>query len=154
MKVGKAALQLGGRTAYVLVCVLTSFYCVLAFIPFTWQQMLKSNLLPQAGAFARWHPEIQAVASIILLIDLWPNLRRIVSRVEPARNTDRGMALLALWQIGVTVWCLVHPVLIQLVNDFRSYAAAVAALLPAIMFCGLRIREMLPERCAELAVGR
>src|SRR3982751_3443460 len=120
-------LSLIARTAYVLFCVVTSLYCVLAYIPFTYEQMIKSNLIPAAGAFARAHPVVQAVMTLILFWDCVRDLRRAPLLI-----------FLIAEQIFISAACIVRPVLVDLSSTFWSLLAAIVALLPALVVCGFR----------------
>src|SRR5690349_19949842 len=95
-------LSLIARTVYVLFCVVTSLYCVLAYIPFTYEQMIKSNLIPAAGAFARAHPVVQALMTLILIWDCMRDLRH-----SPL------LIILIVEHVLISAACIVRPVLVD-----------------------------------------
>src|SRR5258708_14307109 len=63
-------LYLAGRIVFAGFFLVTSLYCLLAFIPFTYQQMVKAHLLPALSQFAELHPALHVVilATVLLLL--------------------------------------------------------------------------------------
>src|SRR5579864_4933302 len=43
------------RGAFILFFLLSSLYCLLAYIPFTYQQVHKGRLIPALNQFGQWH---------------------------------------------------------------------------------------------------
>jgi hypothetical protein len=103
--------------------ILTSAYCLLAFIPFTYHQIHLGGLLPWLSAFARFHPYLYWAAFVAALVTL-PNLR-----------IDRTRSLTLLFGVvyGLAgVRLTQKPLLSRLDNEFSSLMWCVGALTPLL----------------------
>ena len=73
---------LGLRLVFVVFCVVKSIYCVLAFIPFTYQQVIESQLVSWTVTFVRFHPWMYWIAFVsaawTLAEDYRPGTRALV----------------------------------------------------------------------------
>jgi arylsulfatase A-like enzyme len=78
------------RLAFVSFFFLTSLYCLLAYTPFTWTQVIQAGLLPWLGTFARLHRWLYLAAAGAGIASLWPDIIGYVPRpadeVRPARG--------------------------------------------------------------------
>ena len=104
--------------------LLTSGYCLLAYVPFTYQQMVVAAPLPWLSTFVRLHPYIYCSILGIQALTLLPDLRLRQTRVVTVGFLVFGVAL------GVIL--LIHPVLAGLENDIKSlyWGLAFLTLLP------------------------
>ncbi len=73
---------LGLRLIFVVFCVVTSICCVLAFIPFTYQQIFEAQVVPWTVTFVRFHPWMYWIAFVsaawTLAEDYRPGTRALV----------------------------------------------------------------------------
>lgn len=113
-----------GRAAVAVFFLLTSLYCLLAWIPFTYQQVVKGGLLPALGVFVTLHPKIYWLVLAIAAGTLGPHLRVRKTRLP-------AMAFLAV-HAAAGVWLTRHPLLAGLHNEVRSLYWSLAALLPPV----------------------
>ena len=60
----RAARLLALRGVFSAFCLLTSVYCLLAFVPFTYQQFIEARLVGWLGDFAVLHPLLAWLALI------------------------------------------------------------------------------------------
>jgi hypothetical protein len=116
-------------TAY---SVATAFYGLLAYLPFTYHQVLYAGLLPWLNTSARWHPwlNLGAVALVMALL------------ISPLRRPGwlrRAALLLAACEVAGAVALLVHPILPGLHSDRRSLAWSLVALAPPLWLAAIHI---------------
>lgn len=114
-----------GRLIFNAFFLLSSVYCVLAFHPFTYERVVKDQIIGWVTTFVRsypiWYFLVQAVAALTLLRDLHtPRLRR-----------RAAIYLLAALALGVLFTA--HPVMSTLRNDRSSLLWAGVMLMP--IFC-------------------
>ena len=105
--------------AFVLV---TSVYCLLAYIPFTYQWVISFNLVAWLPAFAKFHPYLYwlalGTASATLIADYkQPQTRRLVAGFVIFHAAAGGGLML-------------HPVLTGLQNDEISFIWSLVWLFP------------------------
>lgn len=103
-----------------LILALTAGYCLLAYIPFTYHQVVVGGLLPWLTAFAKFHTYLYWSAFVLASLTL------------PLRNRKtRSASLLFLLVYGaVGAILLVRPLLVRLENDLQSLIWALLALTP------------------------
>jgi Sulfatase len=118
-------LILASRLLFSLFFILTSAYCLLAYIPFTYQQVIAGRLFPWVTAFARLFPFLYWAVLCVVGLSMLDDLRDARARYVPIGF----LALLALLGIPLTLW----PVLPSLRTDARSLVLSLAALVP--IFC-------------------
>src|SRR6185503_5629816 len=95
---------LAARAVFALFAALTAWYCLLAYLPFTYQQVHQGGLLPWLDTFARIHPWIRAALFAALTPVLWSSVRGFA-------------AVFLAGELAQTVYSFVHPVLPALQND-------------------------------------
>ena len=110
------------RVLVVLFILLTSIYCLLAWIPFTYQQVVKGGLLPALTVFVKWHPQIYWVIFTLAAFTLLADLRRPKTRWL-------AMAFLAVHG-ACGLWLSAHPLLASLRNELRSFYWSLITLAP------------------------
>jgi arylsulfatase A-like enzyme len=110
------------RFTYACFFLITSIYCLLTYVPFTYQQVHVGELLPRLTAFVRIHPYVFWLALAVVAPTLVPDLKK--SRVV----TIGFFVVMA----GAGVALVVHPVLRNLGNNITSIYWCLAALLPLL----------------------
>lgn len=123
------ALYAAARLLLVLFFLLTSIYCLLAWIPFTYQQVVKGGLLPALTVFVSWHAKIYWAAFALAGITLAPDLRR-------PRTRALAIAFLAV-NAAAGAWLVAHPLLAGLHNEIRSFYWSLIALAPLVWLAAL-----------------
>ena len=104
--------------------LLTSAYCLLAYIPFTYQQLHVGQLLPWLVTFARIHAYLYCLAVALTAFTL-------IADVKEKRTRLAALVFLALLFVA-GVGLLIHPALVAVPPDFRSILWAMAALAPLL----------------------
>src|SRR5512135_477504 len=112
------------RMAFAAFYVISAIYCLLAFIPFTYQQVHIGGLLPWLTTFVKIHPYLNVVVLALLVPTVWADLRDTRAKVPT-------VGLLAVSGAGM-VALFVHPVLANLKNDGSSLVWCVVMLLPLV----------------------
>ncbi len=110
----KIAAGLLSRGCFLALLLLTSFYCLLAYVPFTYQQVLKSELLNVLVVFSRIHIWLY-----------WLAFGFLATTVRLKRWLLAGLAL-----IGVVL--LFRPLLPNLENNEVSYYLSLLSLVPLL----------------------
>ena len=123
------AARLAARTLLTAFAALSGAYALLAYIPFTYQAVIRFPMVNWLPGFVRWHPEAFLVlAGCNLLADR----RRLGSRSLAA--TYLALALLGLGM-------LVHPPFRAIRNDGTSLALAAACWLLPVWLVLLELRD-------------
>ena len=117
-------LVLVGRACFSLFVLLTSIYCLLTYIPFTYQQVHVAGLLPWLTTFVKIHSYIYWLALAILVPTILPDLRH--------RNTKILTFAFLAFCAGTGIVLLWSPLLSGLQNDVRSLEWALGSLLPLV----------------------
>ena len=117
------------RVLIVLFFLLTSIYCLLAWIPFTYQQVVKGGLLPALTVFVKWHPQIYWAMLALAAATLLPDVHRRKTRWMAA-------TFLAVHCAG-GFWLQVHPLLAGLHNELRSFYWSLIALAPLLWLAAI-----------------
>ncbi len=104
------------RLAFLGLYLLSGVYCLLAFNPFTYQAVLKFNMVSWLPAFIRWQP---ALLLIVVLLNAAVDgvFRRTAA---PGRRFFHGIQTLAALAL------LIHPLLTRLENGPASLGYALA----------------------------
>ena len=121
MRLARIATGLG-RLLVAAFCLLSSIYALLAYIPFTYQQVHKGGLIPALVVFGHIHAQLYWAALAIACATILPELRRAGTRPLAA-------AFVAVHSIA-GVLLQFFPVMANLRNDASSYAWALVALVP------------------------
>ena len=106
--------------------VVTSLYCLLAFLPYTFYFLIKAPAYNWMPWFAHHQPALYWLAAAALLAANWERLAG-----SKYRNWRRLIALTALLTPGVVV--SFHPFLSSLDNNAAAYRWSIAALLPVVV---------------------
>src|ERR1051326_2321571 len=111
-----------GRVCFSLFVLLTSVYCLLAYIPFTYEQVHVAGLLPWLTTFVKIHPYIYWVLLAGVIPTVIPDLRRRETKILAF-----GFLLFTVVAGVLMIW---RPLLSGLRNDVRSFEWALVSLLP------------------------
>jgi glucan phosphoethanolaminetransferase (alkaline phosphatase superfamily) len=112
--------------AYVLF---TSTYCLLAYIPFTYQQVHVGGLLPRLTRLVHLHAALYWPFALVALLTILPDLNS-----GPARNLSRGFAVIGLF-VGIALQ--IHPLLPGLSNDVSSLCWCILSLVPLLWLAAI-----------------
>ncbi len=137
------SLFLLARLIFSLFAALTSLYCLLTYIPFTYQQIHKAEVLSSVTAFVRFHPYLYWLALIAVTLTLVPDFARGKTR------------LLALGFLGIHVMAgiilLSRPLLSALQNDSYSFVCCLVSLVPLLWIAVIdwvgHGRELISAQC-------
>ncbi|MCI0488323.1 MAG: sulfatase-like hydrolase/transferase [Blastocatellia bacterium] len=117
-------LFLAARLCFGLFVLMTSIYCILAYIPFTYYHFLKFTHLLWLTAFVKIHPYLYWLAFAIVAATLRPDL-------EQPRTKKLTLAFFA-FQMLAGVALLIRPLLPDLQNDITSFLWSLVALIPLL----------------------
>lgn len=135
-------LKLLARGTFLALALFSATYCLLAYLPFTYQAVLKFNMVSWLPAFLRWHPALFLAAALAnALVD---------GRSRGLRRAFHGLVLLA------AVGLLLRPLLPRLENTLASfgYTVAFAGAALALLLLDLSdLRGRLPARLADTDQG-
>lgn len=121
------------RLAFHLFMLLSAAYALIAYIPFTYQEIIRGHLVPWLLTFARWHGGI----FWIVLILVWFSGNRTNSR-GPWRIF---FALHALAGLALAL----HPLLPGLGNHALSFGASLACLGSSLWLSALDLGLAIPS---------
>jgi hypothetical protein len=79
-----ALFYLATRLAFGLLCLLTSIYCLLVYIPFSYYGMIHDPILWWLPTFVRFHAYLYAIAVAAVSVTLIPDLRKPRMRASAA----------------------------------------------------------------------
>ena len=112
------------RIVFLVFCILSTGYCLLAYIPFTYQQIHIGGLLPWLNTFVRFHPLFYWIALGLLGLSISPELHE--------RPMRRDVLVFAVVSTVFGIALAIHPVLMNLRNDASSAAWAIVWLVPIV----------------------
>ena len=125
------------RLVFSLFAILTSAYCLLAYIPFTYQWVISFNLVGWLPAFVRFHPLLFMLALGTVAATLTGDLKH----KETQRLTAGFLVVHAL--IGIAL--LMYPVLPRLQNDEMSFVWAIVWLFPPLWIVAIDFTRSFKE---------
>ncbi|MBI4850193.1 MAG: sulfatase-like hydrolase/transferase [Acidobacteria bacterium] len=102
------------RLIFAILIILTSFYCLLAYPPFTYQQVIKLELVTWLAIFVKIHPYIYLTVSVLLNINL-------LSTIDFSKRFSKYFSL--IFVIGNSLFSIAlifNPLLSRLENSFTS----------------------------------
>src|SRR5437764_14516011 len=125
-------LLLGAWCLFAGFLLFASLYCILCYIPFTYQQFLKADVIPALGIFARLHPVIYLV---VLLL------------AAPAIGFRNSWLSCGFWMVHAPAAAvlLVHPVLKNLESSIASLVWGLVHLATLAWISALSIERHYPE---------
>jgi len=110
------------RLGWVLFLVLTSGYCLLTYIPFTYHEINLGGLFPWLTTFAKYHAYVYWGAFLLVALTLLPDLKN--------RKTKALTVGFLIFHAVAGVVLLVHPLLANLSNSLSSLVWSLVALVP------------------------
>src|SRR3954468_24907994 len=112
------------RAYFCLFVLLTSFYCLLSYIPFSYHWFIKFSPVAWLPEFARLHHLFWFVAIVVVIPTLVAPYR-----VSKTRNMVRLFVLLCLISAALL---LAHPFLTSVPNDYRAFSWSLLSLFPMV----------------------
>ena len=125
-------MRLAAKTLYLFFFLVSSLYGLLAFVPFTFQQVIKGGLFPPLNEFARLQPFLYWF--VLLIITLAVGVAR-------TRASTIFVSLHILFGIYLFRW----PVLSRLENNGASMGWGIAFLAPILWLTALDWMEVFPK---------
>lgn len=116
------------RVSFCVFMLVTSAYCLLAYIPFTYKWVISFNLIGWLPAFVKFHAYLYWFVFALLAASLSPELKRSGMR----SGTKRMVAGFLLLHIGLGIGLLISPVLAGIQNDGISFIWSLAWLFPVL----------------------
>ena len=138
-----STLRSAARLGWVLLCLLSATYGVVAYTPFTYQAAIKADLVGWLPAFVRLHP-------VMVLAVLAANL---AADLERLRRPGIELRLFYLLHAAAGVTLLARPALAGAGNDRGSYLLAVTFLTSALWLLSLDLREPRPAATPTVPVS-
>ncbi|HLY97551.1 MAG TPA: sulfatase-like hydrolase/transferase [Candidatus Angelobacter sp.] len=117
-----------GRLIVAAFVLVTALYCLLAYVPFTYHQIILGGLLPIVTAFAKYHPYIYWIAFLAAAFTL-PGLRGTGLR---EKRPEVPSVLFLIVYAGAGGWLVFHPLLTHLENSIASLYLCWLALTPLL----------------------
>jgi hypothetical protein len=103
---------------------MTSSYCLLAYIPFTYHWVIKCTLVKWLPVFVTLHPFLYWLVIVIVGATLVPELHR--------SRTRRLACGFIIFHLAAGVMLLFNPLLSGLANDNRSFSWSMISLFPLL----------------------
>ena len=114
------------RLASGVYFVITSLYCLLAFLPYTFYFLIKAPAYTWMPWFAHHQAALYWLAAVTLLAGSWDRFRG--TKYRKGRLFIAAGALLALG-----IFITIHPFLRDLGNNAAAYGWSIATLLPVVL---------------------
>src|SRR5207244_7792379 len=112
------------RAYFCLFVLLTSFYCLLSYIPFSYHWFIKFSPVAWLPKFAHFHPYLWLAA----VTAVWPTLQDSLF----SEKTRRLAISFVLLNLAAGVLLLFHPFLLDVPNDYRAFIWSLASLYPLV----------------------
>ena len=120
------------RALFALFFMYSSLFCLLAYVPFTFQQVIKGGLIPQLNAYAR----VEHWVYWLILLMIYP-----VIGWKKTRSLRWFWRYVGLYGLGQTV----HPLLPRLENNVTSLLLALGHLAPVLWIAQLAWMRHFPK---------
>jgi arylsulfatase A-like enzyme len=136
------------RLAFGLLCLLTSIYCLLLYIPFSYYGFIHDPILWWLPGFVRLHPYFYATSLVAVGVTLVPDLRQA--------KTRRPAAAFLVLNAALASYFLLFSPLRRLGLDIAAYSSSIFGLFPviwlgAIDLASAEVSAHLPERSFDAA---
>lgn len=115
---------LATRLAFGLLCLVTSVYCLLLYIPFSYYGFIHDPILWWLPAFVRLHAYLYGITFLAVAVTLIPDLRKARTR------TAVGAFLLV--NAGLSLYFILFSSLPHLRPDFAAYSWSIFGLFPVV----------------------
>jgi len=129
LRITKALFFFIARAAFGVFLLITSVYCLLLYIPFTYFGFIHNPLLAWLPAFVRIHSYLYVLLVAAVAITLIPELR--------AERTRRSAAAFVGLHVAVGIYLLFRPALATMLRDFFAYVWSMLALFPLLWLASL-----------------
>lgn len=116
------AFHVTAKLCFFAFILFTSTYCLLAYVPFTYQWVIRFDLVGWLPTFVKFHPYFYWLVLGIVAGTLGSDLRR--------EETRRLAAGFLLFHAAVGVGLVLHPVLSGIQNDSASFVWSLVWLFP------------------------
>lgn len=126
------------RLLFGLFFLMTSSYCLLAYIPFTYQWVVKCTLVKWLPVFVKLHPFLYWIVLVPAGATLVPDLRR--------SQTRRLAGGFIVFHAAAGMMLLFHPLLSNLANDDRSFCWSLISLFPLLWIAAIDYAGRFSER--------
>ncbi|MFY9225572.1 MAG: sulfatase-like hydrolase/transferase [Blastocatellia bacterium] len=110
------------RSVFTTIIILTSFYCLLNYPSFTYQQLIKLLIITWIPIFAAYQPYFYLLASILLICSLREQLK-----AEKTKKLTLGFLFL---NTSFSLYLIFNPLLITLENNIDSLFWSFITLIP------------------------
>ena len=120
---------LTSRFLFGLFFLMSSSYCLLAYIPFTYQWVIKCTLVKWLPVFVRIHVLIYWVVLACVVLTLFDEIRN--------KYTRRLTIGFITFHVIAGVWLFIRPLLPSLGNDQRSFYLSLILLFPLVWLSGI-----------------
>jgi len=117
------------RLAFGVFFLVTSVYCLLVYVPFTYFGFIHNALLGWLPGFVRFHALIYAALLCAVATTLVPDLRQA--------KTRRAAAAFIVLNFAICFYLWRRPALADLTPDLASYFWSLVALLPLILLAAI-----------------
>ncbi len=121
------------RPFFHAVWLFTSFYCLLAYVPFTYRQVLGIKLLPWLSQLAAAQPWLVFLVTILLIVSVF----KIEKKDSVSPEDQRELLFLGVVTVLLTFWDLPK----HLTNDGTSLAWSLASLIPVFWLAFFDLRN-------------
>ncbi len=115
------------------VWLFTSVYCLLAYVPFTYRQVLAINLLPWLSQIANLQPWLLLSLTVLLVFSIF--------KIEKKRNLAPEDRRELFFLLGATVLLTFWDLPKQLTNDGSALAWSLATLIPVFWLAFFDLRN-------------
>lgn len=134
----RLSLFLGARLGFCLFVLLTSLYCVLSYVPFTYYWLIKGDLFAWMPVFVKHHALLY-VLSLALIV---PSLMEAVRRPQTRRLTIWFL----FFNVAAGLCLLFYPLLPDLPNNSDSLRWSLITLFPLVWLAAIDYSMQLPKR--------
>lgn len=124
LKLDGVILVLSARFLFAALIAVTSFYCLLTYIPFTYIHFLQFTHFTWLAAFVKLHSWLYWLCLLLVILTLVPDLKR------PSTKWLTVMFLAV--QLPVGVFLLARPLLSNVKNDISSLVLSLISLIPLL----------------------
>src|SRR5215469_2905319 len=126
---GSVWLFLLARLCFAVFFLLTSAYCLLAYVPFTYHWVIECQLVSWTSAFVSFHPYLYFVAIGCGAITLVDDFRK--------RATKRLAVGFLCFHSAAGILLILHPLLNNLHNDETSLVCSLIVLFPLLWMAAI-----------------
>ncbi len=131
------------RIVVAITWILTSLYSLLAYVPFTYRQVISINLIPALQHFARLQPVLLITLTILLTI--------FILRFEKGKTITiedrRELLIVGAAALFIGIWILPN----RITNDSSSLILSFVCLLPPLWLGFFTLRDVSERRAFPLS---